>query len=133
MFWPWLRHLASFNISDIDALKNKCAKYLINVTQQSDEQRKCRWELLIIIIIIIAFLSRLRSWLQRRWKRFTDMSVKVVTKFTRIWLFVCVSEHWHWVRFSLHQACKRLISNFTRETSVNLCEWACDVSRWMSV
>jgi len=29
-------------ISNIDALIYKCVNYLINVTQQSDEQRECR-------------------------------------------------------------------------------------------
>jgi len=41
-FWPQLKHLASFTISDINNLIHKCTNYLLNITQQSDEQRECR-------------------------------------------------------------------------------------------
>jgi len=34
--------LATFNISDINALINKTVNNLLNITQQSDEQRECR-------------------------------------------------------------------------------------------
>ena len=41
-FWPQLKHLASFTISDKNDLIHKCTNYLLNITQQSDEQRECR-------------------------------------------------------------------------------------------
>ena len=41
-FWPQLKHLASFTISDKNDLIHKNMNYLLNITQQSDEQRECR-------------------------------------------------------------------------------------------